>query len=343
MQILVTGGAGFIGSHVAKLLSCEGITPVVLDNLSTGHEEFVRWGPFVRGDVGDRALLRRVFAEYAIDGVIHFAASAYVGESMHHPRQYFDNNVVQTIALLDEMLDAGIGRVVFSSSCATYGIPDSLPITEDQRQQPVNPYGETKLFGERVLQAYHQAYGLRSVTLRYFNAAGAHPDGSIGEIHTPETHLIPLAIDAALGQRGALKMFGTDYATADGTAVRDFIHVTDLASAHVLALGYLSEGGDSISLNLGTGRGYSVREVVATVEAVGNRPVPVEECERRPGDPPMLVADASRARQVLGWEPQFTELNDIVATAWNWHQRLATEGMAAVLQPGGALVSQATH
>ena len=332
MQVLVTGGAGFIGSHVAKLLSSLGITPIVLDNLSTGHQEFVRWGPFVQGDVGDRGLLRRVVRDHTIDGVIHFAASAYVGDSMLRPRQYFDNNVVQTLALLDELLDAGIDQVVFSSSCATYGIPDTLPITEKQPQHPVNPYGETKLFGERMLHAYDQAYGLRSVALRYFNAAGAHPDGTLGEIHTPETHLIPLTIDAALGRGGALKLFGTDYHTPDGTAIRDFIHVSDLASAHVAALGYLADGGESVALNLGTGRGYSVREVIATVEAVGNRPVPIEECERRPGDPPMLVADSGQARKVLGWEPQFTDLGEIVATAWSWHERLASQGQAAVLQ-----------
>jgi UDP-arabinose 4-epimerase len=333
MHVLVTGGAGYIGSHTAKMLSSEGITPIVLDNLSMGHEEFVRWGPFVRGDIGDRDLVRRVIREYAIDGVIHFAASAYVGESMQHPRRYFENNVVRSLALFDAMLDAGIDRIVFSSSCATYGIPATLPITEDQRQQPVNPYGESKLFAERALHGYAGAYGLRSVALRYFNAAGAAPDGSLGEVHTPETHLIPLAIEAALGQRPALDVFGTDYPTPDGTAVRDFIHVTDLASGHVAALRYLAAGGPATAMNLGTGRGYSVREVIATIASVGGRPVPVRECERRPGDPPTLVADATLARDILGWTPRYTDLHEIVETAWAWHEQLAAEGVAGGVHP----------
>ena len=321
MFVLVTGGAGYIGSHTAKLLASEGITPIVLDNVSTGHAHSVRWGPLVRGDMGDRELLQRVFREYPIGGVIHFAASAYVGESMLQPRTYFENNVVKSLALFEEMLDAGIGTIVFSSSCATYGIPDTLPIAESQSQRPVNPYGESKLFVERALHAYGQAYGLRSVALRYFNAAGADQDGEIGEVHTPETHVVPLAIETALGLRPAFDIYGTDYATPDGTAVRDFIHVSDLASAHVAALRYLAAGGDSTCLNLGTGRGYSVREVVATVEAVGNRPVPVREQGRRPGDPPILVADATRARELLGWRPRFETLQAVVETAWSWHTR----------------------
>jgi UDP-arabinose 4-epimerase len=336
MQVLVTGGAGYIGSHTAKQLAAEGFTPIVLDNISTGHADAVRWGRLIEGDLGDRDLLRRVFRENRIDGVIHFAASAYVGESVRHPRAYFQNNVVKSLALFEEMIDAGIDQLVFSSSCATYGVPDTLPITEGQAQRPVNPYGESKLFVERALHAFGQAYGLRSVALRYFNAAGADPDGELGELHDPETHLVPLAIGAALGLGPALDVYGTDYATPDGTAVRDFIHVSDLASAHVAALRYLEFGGASTCLNLGTGHGHSVREVISTVEEVANRPVPSRDRGRRPGDPPILVADAALAREVLGWQPKYDQLRDIVDTAWSWHAHRLE--LAAIGEPTLATV-----
>jgi UDP-arabinose 4-epimerase len=318
MRVLVTGGAGFIGSHTCKALACAGWEPVVLDDLSMGHRGAVRWGPFIHGNVGNRGLLRQVMAEYRIEGVIHFAAHAYVGESVSEPRKYFHNNVTNTLALLDAMMDVGVERIVFSSTCATYGLPESLPIGEDHPQRPVNPYGESKLFVERILQAYGHAYGLRWTGLRYFNAAGADPDGELGEDHDPETHLIPLVIHAAFGHRPWIDVFGTDYKTSDGTAIRDFIHVTDLADAHVRALRHLRNGGESLALNLGTGTGYSVREVIATVERVGRCSVPVREAPPRPGDPPALVADARRAQSVLGWHPRYADLDVMVGTAWDW-------------------------
>lgn len=320
MRVLVTGGAGYIGSQTSKLLMATGHEPVVLDNLSTGHRWAVRWGEYVEGDLADTAQVREALERHAIEAVIHFAASAYVGESMQNPRKYFHNNVTNTLKLLDAMLDAGVRYMVFSSSCATYGLPDRLPITEMEPQRPVNPYGESKLFVERVLRWYGEVYGLHWMALRYFNAAGADPDGEIGEIHDPETHLIPLVIQAALGQRSQLDVFGTDYPTADGTAVRDYIHVVDLARAHISALDHLSSGGDSMALNLGTGHGHSVKEVVQTVERVAQRPVPVREAPRRAGDPPALVADATRAAHVLGWTPGCSDLETVVTTAWRWHE-----------------------
>ena len=320
MRVLVTGGAGYIGSHTAKALAHAGWEPVVLDDLSMGHRGAVRWGPFVHGNVGNRDLLRQVIGEHRVEGVIHFAACAYVGESVNEPRKYFQNNVANTLALLEVMMDAGVERIVFSSTCATYGLPESPAIGEDHPQRPVNPYGESKLFIERVLHAYGHAYGMRWIDLRYFNAAGADPDGELGEDHDPETHLIPLIAAAALGQRPCIDVFGTDYPTPDGTAIRDFVHVTDLADAHVRALRHLKDGGDSVALNLGTGAGHSVREVIATVEQVGRRSVPVREASRRPGDPPALVADARRAQTVLGWHPQYAALDVIVRTAWDWHE-----------------------
>src|SRR5215212_9494574 len=275
MRVLVTGGAGFIGSHTCKALACAGWEPVVLDDLSMGHRGAVRWGPFIHGNVGNRGLLRQVMAEHRIEGVIHFAAHAYVGESVSEPRKYFHNNVANTLALLDAMMDVGVERIVFSSTCATYGLPGSLPIGEDHPQRPVNPYGDSKLFIERVLHAYGHAYGLRWVTLRYFNAAGADPDGELGEDHDPETHLIPLVIQAALGQRPSIEVFGTDYPTPDGTAIRDFIHVEDLAEAHLLALEAL-ERGRGIAYNLGTGQGHSVKEVIDACQAVSGKEVAVK-------------------------------------------------------------------
>jgi UDP-arabinose 4-epimerase len=319
MRVLVTGGAGYIGSHTAKALSRAGFEPVVFDDLSTGHRWAVRWGPFVEGDVGDGALLRQVMREERIDGVIHFAAFAYVGESVHQPRKYFQNNVANTLSLLDAMIDVGVPNIVFSSTCATYGVPDELPIGEDHPQRPVNPYGDSKLFVERMLHAYDRAYGLRWAALRYFSAAGADPAGELGEVHDPETHLIPLVIETALGRRRLVDIYGTDYATPDGTAVRDYIHVEDLADAHLRALNHLIAGGKSLALNLGTGRGYSVREVIGAVEAIGGGRVSVHEAPRRPGDPPALVADPRRAEAVLQWRPRYADLASIVRTAWDWH------------------------
>jgi len=319
MRILLTGGAGYIGSHTAKALTQCGYEPIVLDNLSTGHRWAVQWGPLVKGDVGDAILLDRVLREYSIGAVVHFAANAYVGESMTNPRKYFHNNVVNALTLLDAMLATGVQSIVFSSTCATYGIPECVPITEDHPQRPVNPYGESKLFIERALRWYDQAYGLKSVALRYFNAAGADPDGTLGEIHTPETHLIPLVLETALDNRSLVNIYGTDYPTPDGTAIRDYIHVTDLAEAHAAALRYLERGGTSTAINLGTGSGYSVRQVIATAERVTGRAVVAHHCARREGDPAVLVARVQRAPEMLGWRPKVSDLESIVGTAWEWH------------------------
>ena len=321
MTVLVTGGAGYIGSHTAKTLATAGYTPLVVDNLSNGHDWAVKWGPFERGDLSDQRWLADVVRRHRVEAVVHFAASTYVGESMTQPRKYFHNNTVNTLRLLDVMVDAGIRSIVFSSTCATYGIPQRLPLDETHPQAPVNPYGESKLAIERILHWYGQAYGLGWIALRYFNAAGADPDGDIGEVHDPETHLIPLVMGAALGQRPPVGVFGTDYPTPDGTAIRDYIHVMDLADAHVRALEHLAEGRESIALNLGTGEGQSVRAVIEAVESVGGRPVPRVDSPRRPGDPPSLVANAARAREVLGWTPRYPELRTIVEHAWRWHAR----------------------
>jgi UDP-glucose-4-epimerase GalE len=321
VSILIVGGAGYIGSQTAKAVAAAGLEPVVFDNLVYGHEWAVKWGPLVRGDLADRALLVDVMKRHHVDAVIHFAAYAYVGESVTNPRKYFNNNVAGTLNLLDAMLDAGVRDVVFSSTCATYGEPQEVPIPENHPQQPVSPYGESKLAVERMLYWYSRAYDLRHAALRYFNAAGADPDGEIGEDHDPETHLVPLAVAAALGQRAALEIYGTDYPTPDGTAVRDYIHVADLADAHVRALARLRTGGQCLQLNLGTGRGHSVREVVAAVGAVAGRPVPIREVGRRAGDPPALVANARLASEVLGWKPRFPELEVIVEHAYRWRER----------------------
>ncbi|MFO1434438.1 MAG: UDP-glucose 4-epimerase GalE [Candidatus Competibacteraceae bacterium] len=320
-NVLVTGGAGYIGSHTCKALAATGFVPITLDNLVYGHRWAVKWGPFIQGDLAEPALLRQVLRTHEIQAVVHFAAYAYVGESMQDPGKYFRNNVVNTINLLDAMVAGGVHSLVFSSTCATYGLPEVLPIAEDQPQRPVNPYGESKLFIERALQWYGCAHGLRSVALRYFNAAGADVSGEIGEDHDPETHLIPLVIQAALGRRPQVDIYGTDYPTPDGSAIRDYIHVSDLASAHIKALDYLLAGGESVALNLGTGQGHSVREVITTVEAVGGRSVPARQASRRAGDPPVLIAAGERARRLLGWEPRLSDLPTIVATAWRWHER----------------------
>jgi UDP-glucose-4-epimerase GalE len=319
--VLVTGGAGYIGSHTCKALALAGCLPVTLDNLIHGHKAAVRWGPLVEGDIRDRALVEGAIREHRIEAVVHFAGYAYVGESMRDPGKYFGNNVAASLALLEAMQARGVGRFVFSSTCATYGVPESLPILEEHSQRPVSPYGESKLFVERALHWYGVAHGLRSVALRYFNAAGADPDGQIGEDHDPETHLIPLAIGAALGKRPPLQIYGADYPTPDGTAVRDYVHVTDLAEAHVRALDYLDAGGESTAFNLGTGRGCSVREVVAAVERMAGRELPRREAAPRAGDPAILVAEPGRSCKLLGWAPQHSDLDAIIATAWRWHTR----------------------
>jgi UDP-glucose-4-epimerase GalE len=321
MRILVTGGAGYIGSHTAKVLAAAGHEPVVFDDFSQGHEWAIKWGPLERGSLSDPARLKQVFATRPVDAVVHFAANALVGESMTNPTKYFRNNTVGTLNLLDAMRDAGIGTIVFSSTCATYGDPVRVPIDETHPQAPVNPYGESKLMVEKILRWYGGAYGLRWIALRYFNAAGADPDGEIGEDHDPESHLIPLVIGAAQGTRPAVRIFGTDYPTPDGTAVRDYIHVMDLADAHLRALDRLGSGTPSQAINLGTGHGHSVREVVDTVARVSGRPVPAVESERRPGDPPELVAAAGRAREVLGWSCRYADLETIVRHAWAWHEK----------------------
>lgn len=318
-SVLVTGGAGYIGSHTCKALAQAGYLPVTVDNFVYGHDWAVRWGPLERGDIGDREFLERVIRQHRVESVVHFAAYAYVGESMADPAKYFRNNVINSLSLLEAMHGCGIRHLVFSSTCATYGVPETMPIGENHPQRPVNPYGESKLFVERALHWHGAAYGLRSVALRYFNAAGADPEGEIGEDHDPETHLIPLAIAATLGQGRELQIFGNDYPTRDGTAVRDYVHVADLASAHVKALDYLLRGGSSTALNLGTGTGHSVREVISAVERASGRKVPARDAPRRAGDPPQLVAAPGRARHVLGWEPARSSLDTIVATAWRWH------------------------
>lgn len=321
MRILVTGGAGYIGSHTAMVLAAAGHEPVVFDDMSQGHDWAVKWGPLERGSLSDPARLAQVFAAHPIDAVVHFAASALVGESMTNPAKYFRNNTVATLNLLDAMRDAGVSTLVFSSTCATYGDPVRVPIDETHPQVPVNPYGESKLMIEKIMRWYGEAYGLRWMALRYFNAAGADPEGRIGEDHDPESHLIPLVIGAAQGARPPVKIFGTDYPTADGTAIRDYIHVLDLADAHLRALDRLRSGAASQAINLGTGRGHSVREVVDTIARVAGKPVPVVESPRRPGDPPELVAAPERARDVLGWTCRYAELETIVRHAWTWHEK----------------------
>ncbi len=320
-RVLVTGGAGYVGSHTAKALAGAGFEPVVFDNLSTGFRSAVRYGPLAEGELEDAAFIRKTLESYGIESVLHFAASISVGESVENPQKYFSNNVVNTLHLLDAMVSTGVRNLVFSSSAAVYGNPERTPIPEDHRKNPTSPYGESKLMMERAIQWYAQAYSLRWAALRYFNASGADPAGELGEDHDPETHLIPLVIDAALGRRPHVQIFGTDYPTPDGTAIRDYIHVTDLAEAHVLALRSLVAGGQSVALNLGTGKGHSVREVVAAIERVSKLKVPYRDAPRRAGDPAILVADPARASDTLGWKPQRQELDTIVEDAWKWATR----------------------
>ncbi|MBX5013787.1 UDP-glucose 4-epimerase GalE [Rhizobium lentis] len=318
--VLVVGGAGYIGSHTCLDLANKGYKPVVFDNFSNGHREFVKWGPAEEGDIRDRARLDEVLAKHKPAAILHFAALIEVGESVKDPVSFYENNVIGTLTLLSAAQAAGINAFVFSSTCATYGLPQSVPLDETHRQMPINPYGRTKYIVEQALADYDQYKSLRSVVLRYFNAAGADFEGRIGEWHQPETHAIPLAIDAALGRRQGFKVFGSDYETRDGTCVRDYIHVLDLADAHVRAVEYLLKGGDSVALNLGTGTGTTVKELLGAIEDVSNRPFPVEYIGRREGDSHTLVANNDKARDVLGWVPQY-DLSQIIRSAWDWHAK----------------------
>lgn len=319
IEILVVGGAGYIGSHMCKYLHGKGLKPVVLDNLSLGHKESVKWGPLYVGELDDQKLLTDIFTRHDIQAVMHFAAFCYVGESVTAPLKYYQNNVAATLGLLTSMLGHGIDKMIFSSSCATYGEPESLPISEGQSQQPINPYGRTKLMMENILDDLDSANGLKSVCLRYFNAAGADPEGELGEDHDPETHLIPLVLNAALGRLKELTVFGKDYPTEDGTCVRDYIHINDLAQAHYLALQHLLDGGKSEKYNLGNGSGYSILDVIHTASLLSGKEIQYTFADRRPGDPAVLVGSAEKVTRELGWNPEFNTLETILQTAWNWH------------------------
>lgn len=323
MAILVCGGAGYIGSHVNKALNRMGYETVVFDNLVYGHREAVKWGSFVLGDLKNPDEINGVFEKHPIEAVMHFAAYAYVGESVIDPEKYYINNVANTLNLLHAMRTHGCDKIIFSSTCATYGEPERVPITEDMPQRPINPYGASKLMIERILKDYGAAYGIKHVILRYFNAAGADPEGEIGENHDPETHLIPLVLDAAAGKRPDIKVFGTDYDTRDGSCIRDYIHVNDLADAHIRALRYLQNCGESDYFNLGNTRGTSVLEVINSVKRVTGRDFKVLFADRRPGDPAKLVGSSEKARRVLDWEPRFADIDTIVEHAWKWHDNNA--------------------
>lgn len=322
--ILVTGGAGYIGSHAVLALQDAGYEVVILDNLVYGHRDLVEKVlkvELIQGDIGDRALLDQLFKTREFAAVMHFAAYAYVGESVSQPAKYYRNNVVGTLTLLEAMCEAGIKNFVFSSTCATYGVPQQIPISENQPQQPINPYGMSKLMVEQILSDFEQAYGLRSVRFRYFNAAGADPQGRLGEDHEPETHIIPLVLLTAMGKRESISVFGTDYDTPDGTCIRDYIHVTDLAQAHILGLEHLLKGGNCDVFNLGNGQGFSIQEVISSARIVTGRTIPVTLADRRPGDPPILVGSGEKAKRILGWQPQYAELETILEHAWQWHQK----------------------
>ncbi|WP_315788971.1 UDP-glucose 4-epimerase GalE [Fischerella sp. JS2] len=322
--ILVTGGAGYIGSHAVLALLQAGYEVLILDNLVYGHRDLVEkvlQVELVVGDTSDRVLLDQLFQSHDIAAVMHFSAYAYVGESVTNPAKYYRNNVVGTLTLLEAMLAASVNKFVFSSTCATYGVPQTIPIPENHPQNPINPYGATKLMVEKILSDFDTAYGFKSVIFRYFNAAGADPNGKLGEDHIPETHLIPLVLQTALGKRESISVFGTDYPTDDGTCIRDYIHVTDLADAHVLGLEYLLRGGDSEVFNLGNGNGFSVKEVIETAKSITGRNIKVVECDRRPGDPPALIGSSDKARTILNWQPRYSSLKEIITHAWQWHQQ----------------------
>ncbi|MFB3926380.1 MAG: UDP-glucose 4-epimerase GalE [Syntrophales bacterium] len=320
-MIFVAGGAGYIGSHCVRMLGERKYDVIIYDNLSRGHRDLVSHGIFIQGDLSDTDLMVRIFKEYDVDSVLHFAANSLVGESEENPHRYYLNNVANAIRLLDAMLRAGVGKIVFSSSAAVYGEPQSIPIEEDHPTRPENVYGHTKQIFEDIMKKYSRVYGLRFVSLRYFNAAGAAPDGSIGEDHTPETHLIPLVLDAALGRSKEITVFGTDYDTPDGTCIRDYIHVLDLAEAHLLALKRLENDSVSEIYNLGNGRGFSVREVVDTARKVTGKNIALRQGKRRPGDPARLVASSKKISGEMGWSARYPELEDIIGTAWNWHKK----------------------
>jgi UDP-glucose 4-epimerase len=321
--VLVTGGAGYIGSHAVKVLQQAGYQVLILDNLVYGHQDIAETlgAELIVGDTNDRALLDQLFRDRQISAVMHFAAYAYVGESVTQPDKYYRNNVVGTLTLLEAMVAANIKAFVFSSTCATYGIPQQTPMTEDHPQAPINPYGATKLMVERILQDFDFAYGLKSVIFRYFNAAGADPDGEIGEDHNPETHLIPLVLQTALGKREAITVYGTDYPTTDGTCIRDYIHVNDLADAHVLGLQYLLQGNQSEIFNLGNGNGFSVKEVIDAAKEITGKTINVIFGDRRVGDPPALVGSSEKARKILNWQPKYADIKLILQHAWQWHQK----------------------
>ena len=318
--VLVTGGAGYVGAHLNKYLNQRRYKTVVLDSLERGHKEFVKWGTFIEGEVGDRSLLNQLFADFDIDSVIHLAAYAYVGESVSQPIRYWKNNVSETLTLLESCVEFDIRKIILSSTCATYGQPQKLPITEDHPQKPINPYGSTKLAIELMLKDLSAAHGMKYFILRYFNAAGADPNGEIGERHKPETHLIPIILEAILNEEKTVPGYGVDYETADGTCVRDYVHVMDLADAHFRALQYLERGGDNQECNLGLGQGFSVNEVIQSAERVTGCKIVGCKAPKRAGDPPVLIADSMAVRRILGWKPQFTSLDSIIKTAWDWHR-----------------------
>ncbi len=321
--ILVIGGAGYIGAHMSKDLLRAGYDVLILDDLSRGHRDLLAGGIFYEGDLGDSALLKKIFFEHKVDAIMHFAAYSLVGESVEKPLAYYRNNVARTVELLDAMVQNGVKRFIFSSTAAVYGEPVKVPIDEDHPRQPTNPYGISKLTVEHMLADCQRAYGLQYVSLRYFNAAGADASGEIGERHEPESHLIPLVLQVAAGQRKSIKIFGTDYPTPDGTCLRDYVHVSDLAQAHLLALRHLLGGGESAVYNLGNSKGYSVREVIETARRITGHPIPTVTAARRPGDPAQLIADSAKIRRELSWEPRYENLASIIETAWAWHQKEA--------------------
>jgi UDP-arabinose 4-epimerase len=321
-SVLVTGGAGYIGSHACKALARAGYLPVTYDNLVHGHPAAVKWGPLEEGDINDRLKLESVIQKYKPAAVMHFAAFAYVGESVENPAKYYHNNAVGTLILLEAMQNSNVDKIIFSSTCATYGMPEQLPLYESHPQNPINPYGRSKLMIEWILRDFAAAYGLKFISLRYFNAAGADPAAEIGEDHNPETHLIPLVLDTALGIRNHLEIYGADYDTPDGSCIRDYIHVSDLAEAHLLALEHLIDGGQSDVFNLGNGDGFSVRDVIGTAMKITGKDVPFIESDRRPGDPSVLIGSSNKIRQKLKWSPKYNSLDTIIETAWRWHKNI---------------------